>query len=759
MPIPCGVGLLVGPGLVFVDFDDLLDKDGNAPDWAHRFISAAKGIGAFVERSCSGQGAHVFLRVPRNMEPVERNRYTRQHPTSTPVGIEIYTQERFAALTNIPIITHENPPELNDPDDGVTLLNTFIQELGAFAAPVLTPVLPPIAVSPPTPLILEHAFKAMTPTVELAFADPEAAFARWAEKRRLSSQDQSPSAWRFSLFLEACRSSQLSPAPVYELFNPTETPIHPGIPHWQEFSGHSKKPHRRYVDIQRAHALVQEEVRLLARDLGESPEPPPKDPPRPEQPMFEPNPSWAELGLVMKVNKEGVAKPLASSVNFIRILSRHPAFQDQKIERNLLDGVVMLNRRVMPDTQITRWMEPIRAILQSANDPDATKLREAVEVIADDNSYDPLLEHLNALPKFQPGDKSYLSDWLELIGAKPSKDIKKFSRRIIIGMIARALRPGVKFDYVPVFEGPQGIGKSTLIKLLATPDFYSTLFGGLHSKDAVLQLKGKWGVEISELASFKKSDNESLKAFFSTDTDVIRPPYGRATISLPRRTVMFGSTNEDQYLNDPTGARRIWPVIFEGAIDLELFAKLRPLIFSEALHAFNQGEPFHDTLEELQSEHRQAQMQERMVTPAWHQSIIDHLAILPNPRLASEEGPAVSGILTTQYIADLQGPLRLPPQIQHMSNIMLSSFLKRAGYTSLTVNYRSPDKKMRTMRGYAHPAIHALDPQQLRAFLNNFPELFMGRCPEGWGLLEGHLPGALEKLENFKPVDNPPMPD
>jgi putative DNA primase/helicase len=110
---------------------------------------------------------------------------------------------------------------------------------------------------------------------------------------------------------------------------------------------------------------------------------------------------------------------------------------------------------------------------------------------------------------------------------RPRRTSKSSARRILLGLVARALRPGVKFDYVPVFEGPQGVGKSTLVKTLVGSNFYATLFGGLHQKDALMTLRGKWGVEISELAAFKKTDNETMKSFFSTDTDVFRPPYGR----------------------------------------------------------------------------------------------------------------------------------------------------------------------------------------------------------------------------------------
>jgi predicted P-loop ATPase len=292
---------------------------------------------------------------------------------------------------------------------------------------------------------------------------------------------------------------------------------------------------------------------------------------------------------VLKTNKDGVARPLATSINFMRVLLRHPLFSKMRIERNTLDGTTLFNRLPMQDTQVTRFLEPMRAVLAMNQDPPAEAVRAALEVIADDNPYDPLAEYLAALPKFTPApdynpDASLLSVWLEKVGATTGPDTKKFARRILLGLVARALKPGVKFDYVPVFEGPQGVGKSTLVKTLVGPNFYATLFGGLQSKDALMTLRGKWGVEISELVAFKKTDNESMKSFFSTDTDVFRPPYGRAMVAIPRRTVLFGTTNDKQYLTDVTGARRIWPILFETAIDIAWLREHRDELFAEALY-------------------------------------------------------------------------------------------------------------------------------------------------------------------------------
>jgi predicted P-loop ATPase len=387
-------------------------------------------------------------------------------------------------------------------------------------------------------------------------------------------------------------------------------------------------------------------------------------------------------------------------------------------------------------------------------DPPVQDVRDAVEVIADDNPYDPLVEYMLSLPKFIPPDnynpdESLLSTWLEKVGATPGPDTKKFARRILLGLVARALRPGVKFDYVPVFEGPQGVGKSSLVKALVSPAYYATLFGGLASKDAPMTLRGRWAVELAELVAFKKTDNETMKSFFSTDTDVFRPPYARNLVTIQRRTVLFGTTNDSQYLTDHTGSRRYWSIYFGVMINISWFIEHRDILFAEAMHFFEKGERFHDTLEESNSPHRQKQMQARLVTPAWQIKLLQHLQNLPKPRPPDKDGLGSSGVITHHTVAALQDVLSLPPSIAHMNAAQLVTFLQRAGYLPLRLSYRPSDGGQPTkLNVWCHPAIHRLTPDQQRAFLALFPTLFKGgAAPAAWTLMQPEfLEAATEGL-------------
>lgn len=754
LPLAQGVGILITPPLVFIDFDDLIEEeDTTPPKWAHDFLLNAGQIGAYTEWSGSGSGAHALIRTSEKCPPLSRNRYTRMG-LHQPVGVEIYAKERFAALTGFPYADGARP-QLNDPTKGDDLVRAFISELGFTAAPVISPPVGPIEVPYPSDKVQAAARHIAEDSFILssAFNDPDASFQKWAAKRQLKGADDSLSAWRHFLYSEASRHSPASPQPVYELFNPQATPATQGVLNWQEYSGYLKKKHRVYRDIQRAHARAVEEDRLLAQSMGtpvevQTPEAAPPEETKRKQPDTASTQSWAQLGLVMKVTDKGGAYPMPCSANYIRILSKHKHFKTYRIERCTLDGATHSNRQPAPDTLATRLLEPIRAIMDMSTDPPIEAVRGAIEVVADDNSYDPLVEYLKTLPAYDPEEPSHLSTWLEEIGATPDHDIQLYSRRILLGLVARALAPkGVKFDYVPVFEGPTGIGKSSLVAAIVSPEFYATFAESFASKDAAIALRGKWGVELAEMSSFRKSDEETRKAFISTPSDWFRPVFGRANINVTRRAVLFGTTEDKQYLTDYRGARRYWPIRFDREIDIPKFLTMRDRLFAEAVYQYEQGERFHDTMEEMHAPERMAALESKLVTPAWQVRLMDFLAARPTPYLPKEDGDGFCGLLSTQYITNQARVLDLPQLVQNMSDSQLASFLRRAGYTSKVFSYRQ-DSKSKKLYGWAHPALQKLSDEQLKAFLSAFPALFGGEAPPAWTMLqEGHLAMALHWLE------------
>ena len=189
----------------------------------------------------------------------------------------------------------------------------------------------------------------------------------------------------------------------------------------------------------------------------------------------------------------------------------------------------------------------------------------AVTKVADDRAYHPIREFIESLPGWDkvPRVDTLLVDYL---GASDTAYVRAVTRKTLCAAISRVLRPGCKFDSMLVLNGPQGVGKSTLIAKLAGEWFSDSLnLGDTKDKTAAEKLQGYWILEIGELAGLKKAEVETLRSFLSRQNDIYRAAFGKRATPHLRQCVFFGTTNaESGYLRDTTGNRRFWPVKTPG---------------------------------------------------------------------------------------------------------------------------------------------------------------------------------------------------
>ncbi|MFZ5645797.1 MAG: VapE domain-containing protein [Bacillota bacterium] len=148
---------------------------------------------------------------------------------------------------------------------------------------------------------------------------------------------------------------------------------------------------------------------------------------------------------------------------------------------------------------------------------------------------------------------------IDYLGAKDSPYTRAVIRKSLTAAVARVMTPGCKYDYMPIFTGPQGLGKSTFLRLLGRR-WYSDSLQTFEGKEASEMLQGVWINELGELNGLSKSETNAVKQFLSRAEDIFRVPYGRRTSNYPRRCVFFGTTNDSEFLKDRTGNRRFWPV-------------------------------------------------------------------------------------------------------------------------------------------------------------------------------------------------------
>lgn len=149
-----------------------------------------------------------------------------------------------------------------------------------------------------------------------------------------------------------------------------------------------------------------------------------------------------------------------------------------------------------------------------------------------------------------------LSDYL---GADDTPYTRAVMRKSLCAAVGRAVVGGIKYDYMPIFTGPQGIGKSTFLAILGKKWFSDSLTT-FEGKEVAELIQGTWINEVGELSAFTKQETQVIKQFLSKTDDIYRAAYGRRTDKYPRRCVFFGTSNDSEFLKDMTGNRRFWPV-------------------------------------------------------------------------------------------------------------------------------------------------------------------------------------------------------
>jgi predicted P-loop ATPase len=220
-------------------------------------------------------------------------------------------------------------------------------------------------------------------------------------------------------------------------------------------------------------------------------------------------------------------------------------------------------------------------------DPGPEKIKAAVYRLCINNSFNPVLDYLDRL---KWDGKPRLNTWLSAyLGAKNGRLNRAIGRKVLIAAVRRVRVPGIKFDQIMVWEGPQGSGKSSALKILAGDFFSDAEILGLSGKEVMELCGGVWLYEISELEGLSKRDVAHVKAFVSRTHDKARPAYGYAAVERGRTCVFIGTTNGSNYLADDTGNRRFWPVA-TAKIDLAKLERDRDQLWAEAATAEATGE-------------------------------------------------------------------------------------------------------------------------------------------------------------------------
>ncbi len=213
-----------------------------------------------------------------------------------------------------------------------------------------------------------------------------------------------------------------------------------------------------------------------------------------------------------------------------------------------------------------------------------------------------------------------LETWVgDCLGVELTEYAMAVSRNWPISMVARAFQPGCQVDTMPVLEGKQGKGKSSVLAILGG-DWYSSCGLAFGDKEFLQTIQGKWLIEIPDMAGFGKREHSQIIACITTRSDYYRTSYGRFPEDHPRKCVFSATSEKDDYLTDARGFRRYWPLRC-GDIDLNALREQRAQIFAEAHQSFMAGASYH----EMPSAQTVAEQSARHSADVWTDDVLNYV--------------------------------------------------------------------------------------------------------------------------------------
>ena len=282
--------------------------------------------------------------------------------------------------------------------------------------------------------------------------------------------------------------------------------------------------------------------------------------------------------------------------------------------------------RPVSDSDVSQLQE----FLQHSGLPKVGKdtTHQAVDQRAQERSFHPVREYLE---KTVWDGVNRLDYWAtDYLGAEATDYTAGIGRMFLVAMVARIFTPGCKADHMLVLEGEQGVGKSSACRVLAG-EWFSDSLPDIRDKDGAQHIRGKWLVEVAELAAIGKAEAETLKSFISRQVERYRPSYGRKEVIEPRQCVFVGTTNRAVYLKDETGARRFWPIKVTK-VDVESLRASRDQLFAEAVAAYRAGEKWWPDAA-FERNHIRPEQEHRYEADPWERAILEYVAPLSRARV------------------------------------------------------------------------------------------------------------------------------
>ena len=221
-----------------------------------------------------------------------------------------------------------------------------------------------------------------------------------------------------------------------------------------------------------------------------------------------------------------------------------------------------------------------------------SRLRHILRDTAQDRKHDFVREYLESLewdgvPRVE----------FALPGVKDSPHTRLVARKSLVAAVARTFDPGVKWDNMLLVYGPEGIGKSWWMERMSK-GWYNSL-DDITNKDTLMKISKSWIVIADEGHALRVADFNRLKEFLTQRKDEFRVPFAATVSSYPRRSVVWGTTNDPAFLRRQDGNRRFLIVHAEEKVNFDTMTEeYIDQVWAEAVHLYQEGEVLYFTEEE-----------------------------------------------------------------------------------------------------------------------------------------------------------------
>lgn len=299
-------------------------------------------------------------------------------------------------------------------------------------------------------------------------------------------------------------------------------------------------------------------------------------------------PPGADPSVWQRLRMGRESTPTNTTANLLTVLDDDPRWSS-RLTYDAFSLDVCLDGVPLPEEQATRLVGKLGH--DYALDTSTPALLECVRAVAVARKFHPVQQWLASLA--WDGTPRVDDLMLRGFGALPRNDadlVRVIGAKFLVSLVARAMKPGAQVDTMLVLTGKQGMHKSSSFRALVGDAWFADTKMDLANKDSFINLAGKWLVEFGEMAAVRKVDDNTGKGWLTSRVDRYRAPYARRAEDHPRQSVACGTANGEDYefLQDPTGWRRYWPMTVARA-DIVWIAEHREQLFAEAVVMYGSG--------------------------------------------------------------------------------------------------------------------------------------------------------------------------